>query len=233
MVDALADLHRSIRRRSTWRDLGRPDGFVERQVAGWAKRWSWCAPDDAEPLMDGGRRAAGQAMPDLDGVSVLHNDSKLDNCQFDPADPDRVTSVFDWDMATLGDPLVDLGTLLNYWPDPADTDGTPRDHNPGMEELGLPTRGRGRRALRRAHRPRRRRRAAGTRRSPAGRPRVVLQQLHARYLRGESTDERMASRGDRIAGQARRAMAILDTAGGRSRQAARCDNRETLRKVNR
>ena len=49
-------------------------------------------------------------------MSILHNDFKLDNCQFKPSDPDRVYSVFDWDMATLGDPLIDVGTLLNYWP---------------------------------------------------------------------------------------------------------------------
>jgi aminoglycoside phosphotransferase (APT) family kinase protein len=61
-------------------------------------------------------------------------------CQFDPADPDRVKSTFDWDMATLGDPFVDLGTLLNYWSDPSDTEDNRPIYNPGMESLGLPTR---------------------------------------------------------------------------------------------
>ena len=51
-----------------------------------------------------------------------------------------MTSVFDWDMATLGDPLVDLGTLLNYWPDPADTPDDRAFHIPGMERFGFPTR---------------------------------------------------------------------------------------------
>ncbi|MFT6436094.1 MAG: aminoglycoside phosphotransferase (APT) family kinase protein [Candidatus Azotimanducaceae bacterium] len=46
---------------------------------------------------------------------IVHNDLKLDNCMFDPEDPDRVQSNFDWDMATLGDPLIELGTLLGYW----------------------------------------------------------------------------------------------------------------------
>ena len=50
-------------------------------------------------------------MPAPSRASIVHNDLKLDNCQFDPADPDRVTSIFDWDMTTLGDPLIDLGTL--------------------------------------------------------------------------------------------------------------------------
>ena len=71
---------------------------------------------------------------------MLHNDYKIDNCQFDPADPDRVKSIFDWDMATLGEPLVDLGILLNYWPDPADEEGDRPLHVPGLEHLGLPSR---------------------------------------------------------------------------------------------
>ena len=65
-------------------------------------------------------------MPPPTRASIVHNDLKLDNCQFDPADPDRVRSIFDWDMTTLGEPLVDLGTLLNYWPDPSDGRRTPR-----------------------------------------------------------------------------------------------------------
>jgi aminoglycoside phosphotransferase (APT) family kinase protein len=71
---------------------------------------------------------------------------KLDNCQFDPADPDRVLSIFDWDMTTLGDPLIDLGTLLNYWPDPDDSEATSRGTRPGSRPDGLAARARDRRA---------------------------------------------------------------------------------------
>ena len=79
-------------------------------------------------------------MPKAQRVSLVHNDLKLDNCMFDPANPDQVIAIFDWDMTTLGDPLVDLGTMLNYWPDPSD-DETNRGHaHPGMEKMGLPTR---------------------------------------------------------------------------------------------
>jgi aminoglycoside phosphotransferase (APT) family kinase protein len=70
----------------------------------------------------------------------VHQPGPLDNCQFDPADPDRVASIFDWDMATLGDPLIDLGTLLNYWPDPADPEDAQRASYPGLAHMGLPTR---------------------------------------------------------------------------------------------
>src|SRR5690606_24092104 len=56
-------------------------------------------------------------MPASQRPGVVHNDFKIDNCQFQPGNPDRVHSVFDWDMATIGDPLCDFGTLLNYWPE--------------------------------------------------------------------------------------------------------------------
>ena len=141
---------------------------------------------------------------------MLHNDYKIDNCQFQPDDPDRVTSIFDWDMATLGEPLVDLGILLNYWPDPADR-------------------------RRRATAARSRTRAHGAadsrpRSSSATRARtgvavdgvpwfeafatwktcVVLEQLYQRFVRGESTDPRMGERGTPVAPLADRAAALLD-----------------------
>ena len=95
------------------------------------RRWPSSPPGSPTSIPDAGDRRTS---------SILHNDFKIDNCQFDPADPDRVHSIFDWDMATLGDPLVDLGTLLNYWPDPADPDDDRPLHVPGLEHMGLPSR---------------------------------------------------------------------------------------------
>ena len=115
LIDALADLHRLDPNAVGLGDLGRPLGFIERQLGGWAARWH-AAKDREIPLFDEVHRRLVEQMPDSTRVSVLHNDYKLDNCQFHAGQPDRVYSVFDWDMATLGDPLVDLGTLLNYWP---------------------------------------------------------------------------------------------------------------------
>ena len=80
-----------------------------------------------------------ERMPLSGTPAIVHNDFKIDNCQFAPGEPDRVVSVFDWDMATIGDPLVDVGTLLNYWPDPSDGDDGALAV-PGLEKLGLPTR---------------------------------------------------------------------------------------------
>ncbi len=209
-VQALADLHRVDYAAVGLERLGRPDGFLERQVSGWLGRWEDVRPHD-------GRRddvrllgeALGRSLPVAQHASVLHNDFKIDNCQFQPGDPDRVTSVFDWDMATLGDPLVDLGTLLNYWP--SDVPGDPVADvlaTPGVETLGLPTK-------------------AEVVELYAGvtgfdvdrvawyealgcwRTAIIMQQLYSRYLRGETTDERMASRGAPVFDLARRGLSLV------------------------
>ena len=151
VVDALADLHLLDPAVVGLGDLGRPDGFVERQVKGWRKRWDLVDTGRVPQMVAVADRLADTMPSVATRVSVLHNDYKIDNCQFDPADADRVRSIFDWDMATLGEPLVDLGVLLNYWPDPSDVDGARPLHVPGLEAMGLAHAGRGRRPLRRAH----------------------------------------------------------------------------------
>ncbi|HEY1973098.1 MAG TPA: phosphotransferase family protein, partial [Pseudonocardia sp.] len=100
LTDAMADLHLVDPASCELDDLGKPEGFVSRQVAGWARRWELAAPENADPLMaEVGERLA-KTQPDNPTYGIVHNDLKIDNCQFDPADPDRVKSVFDWDMAT-------------------------------------------------------------------------------------------------------------------------------------
>ena len=154
LVDAMADLHLLDPAAADLTTLGRPDGFVERQVSGWHTRWDLVRPDDGPPEMDSvpGRLAA--SMPAPTRVSFVHNDLKLDNCQFDPQDPDRVTSIFDWDMTTLGEPMIDLGTLLNYWPDPTDPPDAGRVSHQGLLADGPADAGRDRGPLHRAHRHR-------------------------------------------------------------------------------
>jgi aminoglycoside phosphotransferase (APT) family kinase protein len=125
LVDAMADLHLLDPADVDLSTLGRPDGFVERQVSGWHTRWDLVRPEHGPPEMDTVPARLAETIPQPTRVSFVHNDLKLDNCQFDPADPDRVRSIFDWDMTTLGEPLVDLGTG-------ADRDGpadTARDHS--------------------------------------------------------------------------------------------------------
>ena len=194
VVDALADLHLLDPDEIGLGELGRPVGFVERQVTGWRKRWELVDTGRVPQMSSVGSRL-GASMPTVSTrVSVLHNDYKIDNCQFQPADPDRVTSIFDWDMATLGEPLVDLGTLLNYWPDPADRDGERPLHVAGLEHIGLPTRAE---VVERY--------AARTGLDVSGvawfeafatwKTCVVLEQLYQRFVRGESTDPRMGGAG--------------------------------------
>ena len=136
------------------------------------------------------------ALPAAQRVSFVHNDLKLDNCMIDPTNPDRVVAIFDWDMTTLGDPLVDVGTLLNYWPDPDDTDA-PRFSHAGMERMGLP---------RRREVVDRYAAASGLDLSGIGwyeafalwKTATVIQQLHHRWVVGDSTDPRMETVADRL-----------------------------------
>ena len=123
LIDALAELHRVDYAAAGLERLGRPEGFVARQLAGWKKRFA-LAGGAADATSAAILAALEATIPAPQATAILHNDFKLDNCQFAPDDPDCVTAVFDWDMATLGDPLIDLGTTLCYWPDPAIAPGT-------------------------------------------------------------------------------------------------------------
>jgi aminoglycoside phosphotransferase (APT) family kinase protein len=213
VIDALADLHRVEPRDCGLEDLGRPDGFVERQVRGWRRRWDLVAlPDsDSQAAVLGDRLAA--TLPTSGPATVLHNDFKIDNCQFVAGRPDEVVSVFDWDMATLGDPLVDVGTLLNYWPDPEFGDAGALA-SLRLSALGLP--GRGELVERYAAR-------SGVDVGDVDwyeaygcfKTVVVLQQLYARYVRGETTDERMATRDEHIAVLVQRGLTRLAASGRR------------------
>jgi len=117
LVDALADLHAVDPGSVDLSTLGRPDGFVERQIAGWTRRWHAAATRPV-PEMDAVSELLGRHDWRSQRVAILHNDYKLDNTMV--GDDGALVAVFDWDMATLGDPLVDLGTLLAYWAQPGD-----------------------------------------------------------------------------------------------------------------
>ncbi|MTV23894.1 phosphotransferase family protein [Nitriliruptoraceae bacterium ZYF776] len=208
-VDALADLHAVDPAAAELSSLGRPDGFLERQLGGWTSRWETVAPGgDDHPVSRLGTVLTA-ARPDSPPAAVLHNDFKVDNCQFAPDDPDVVTAVFDWDMATLGDPLVDLGTMLNYWPDPADDPDVP-SAVPGTRALGLPSR---------AEVVERYAARSGADLDDIAwyvafgcwRTAIIMQQLYARHLRGETTDERMAQRGAQVPDLGRRGLELLAT----------------------
>ena len=119
LVDALAAFHAVDYAALGLADLGKPDGFVQRQIEGWYRRWGAAKAAD---LSDMARiydwlRAN---VPPSAAVTLVHNDYKLDNVMLAADDPSRVVAIFDWDMCTLGDPLSDVGALLTYWTEPSD-----------------------------------------------------------------------------------------------------------------
>jgi aminoglycoside phosphotransferase (APT) family kinase protein len=136
-VEAVGDLHLVNPHACGLMDLGRPGGFAARQLAGWRARWDACRPGDELAVMDEIADQLAADIPTPQRVSLVHSDLKLDNCQFEPADPSRVKSVFDWDMTTLGDPLIDLGTALSYWPEAGPAGDAARALWPGQDAMGL------------------------------------------------------------------------------------------------
>ena len=119
LVDVLAELHGTDRDAAGLGDLGHPEGFVERQLAGWSKRWQAAAHED-NPDMARLVAWLEARRPETRHVAILHNDYKLDNMIVDGRDPATPVAVLDWDMCTSGDALTDLGYLLNQWVEPGD-----------------------------------------------------------------------------------------------------------------
>jgi aminoglycoside phosphotransferase (APT) family kinase protein len=119
LIDAMASFHDLDYEKLGLADLGQPDGFVARQVHGWKGRWDR-AKNVEIALFDEMYAWLVESMPSSPQSTLVHNDLKFDNIMIDPADPDRVTALLDWDMTTLGDPLIDLGTLLGYWVEAGD-----------------------------------------------------------------------------------------------------------------
>ena len=190
LIERIAEFHGLDPAAADLTRLGRPDGFVARQLRGWKQRWDLVADDRYDAGMTDLHTRLEATLPEPQRVSLVHNDLKLDNCMFDPADPDRVTSFFDWDMTTLGDPLVDIGTLLNYWPDAKDSIAEKRFNHTGMERMGLPSR---------AEIVQRYAQRSGLDLSVIGwyeafalwKTATVIQQLHHRWKVGDSSDPRM------------------------------------------
>jgi len=132
----LADLHALDAGAPGLRDLGAPAGFVERLVQGLHRRWTSSAEDDADASAIAAWLSA--RIPKPQRAAVLHNDFKPDNVLWN--DPlDAIAAVVDWELCSLGDPLVDLGLVLAYWPDEHD-DEDRRSIDVVPLRPGLPTR---------------------------------------------------------------------------------------------
>ena len=120
-VDTMVAIHGADYTAAGLGDLGRPGGYIERQVTGWTGRYEKSKTDDIPEVERAAAWLAAHRPPES-GASLIHNDYKYDNLVLDPANLSHIRAVLDWEMATLGDPLMDLGTSLAYWIEPADGD---------------------------------------------------------------------------------------------------------------
>jgi len=204
LIDAMAEFHAIDPVAAGLAELGRPEGFVERQLGGWYKRWQMVT-DLPDEVFEQVYQMLTDSKPETLRNTLVHNDLKLDNCMFDPDNPDRVTTILDWDMTTIGDPLIELGTLLSYWREQGDT--TNRSPTIDLDMSAFPVRD-----------------ALVKRYARSGadlsniewyeafglwKQAVVLNQLFHRYATGGSQDERMAAFPEFIPGQLQAALDIL------------------------
>jgi len=192
VIDTLVEFHAVSPQAVGLADLGRPEGFLERQVRGWTERYQRARTEDV-PIAEEVSRWLIDHRPASPAPTLVHNDWKLDNMAIARDDPGRCTAVYDWDMCTVGDPLCDLGTLLGLWsnqgeglagsnPMPTQTpgfmtrqeathryaegSGVPVDDIPYYVVFGTFKMG------------------------------VVLQQIYVRFHRGQTRDQRFAAMGE-------------------------------------
>lgn len=119
LVDNLADLHKIDIYENGLADIGKPEGYLERQVKGWTKRWEKAKTEDM-PDMEFAIQWLANNMPESPKPTFIHNDYKYDNVVLDAEDNTIIKAVLDWEMSTVGDPYTDLGIMLGYTPEEGD-----------------------------------------------------------------------------------------------------------------
>lgn len=209
MIENLARLHAVDYSAAGLIDLGKPDGYVERQIRGWKTRYENAQTDQVEPI----ERVVAwldEHRPNESAASVIHNDYKFDNLLLDPSELTRIVAVLDWEMATVGDPLMDLGTTLGYWVEAND----PKPLQ--MAAMG-PTMAPG--SLTRSELVQAYEKSSGRR---VGNPvfyycfglfkiAVIVQQIYARYVRGHTQDARFARLNEMVLVLSRQAEQVIDS----------------------
>jgi len=196
LIETLAEFHAVDFEALGLSDLGRPEGFIARQIEGWRKRWDAAKTEDL-PIMDEVYAWLKANQPESPPPTLVHNDYKLDNVMFAVDDPGRIVAVFDWDMCTLGDPFSDLGALLTYWTEPTDP--------PYMQAIAQMPVGDSR-FWSRAQLIERYAEISGRDMSDVHfyhalglfRLTVIAAQIYIRYIRGQTKDERFAGLGTLI-----------------------------------
>ena len=188
VIDTLVEFHAVDPPAVGLAEIGKPEGFLERQVRGWTRRYHDAQTRDY-PLAEELSAWLIDNLPESPQPTLLHNDWKLDNIALAFDDPGRCVAVYDWDMCTLGDPLCDLGTMMASWIDPGE-DGVAASSMPTLAP-GFMTRDE---AIDRY--------GEKSGRDVSGmsyylvfgtfKMAVVLQQIFVRYHRGQTQDERFA-----------------------------------------
>lgn len=196
LVDTLADLHAFDWRAAGLDRISKPAGYVARQVDGWTARYAAARTDDI-PAMERVAAWLAERCPADTPPALIHNDYKYDNVVLDADEPTTIRAVLDWEMATIGDPLMDVGTSLAYW---IDADDPPAMRGVLPSITGLPG------SLSRAEVLARYAARTG-REMPTPefyyafglfKTAVILQQIYARYTKGLTTDPRFAALGTAV-----------------------------------
>ncbi len=208
-VQNLGELHSLDYEAAGLSDLGHPEGYNQRQVEGWTKRY-FAAKTHEHAELESAIMWLNESIPTESGASLVHNDYKYDNVMLDPDDLTRIVAVLDWEMVTVGDPLMDLGTTLGYWMSPAEGDemlNMPFNPRVLMENIS-------------------RSEIADMYAAASGRDMsnilyyyvfglfkiaVICQQIYARYVKGFTKDERFAGFGTFVDSLGRFAAKTIDT----------------------
>lgn len=126
-IENLVNLHSLDYRKIGLENLGKPEGYAERQVTGWTKRY-FNAKTDEHVELETAIEWLNANIPASNGAGLIHNDYKFDNIMLNPNDLTEIVAVLDWEMTTIGEPLMDLGSSLAYW----------MSKNEGEELLNMP-----------------------------------------------------------------------------------------------
>ena len=215
VVDTLVALHAVDIQSSGIVQIGKPAGFVTRQVRGWADRWQRSKTNELADMDRVISWLVDRIPAESDAIAtIVHNDFKLDNIMLDPDDPTRVVAVLDWEMCTVGDPLVDVGLFLSYWTMKGTDGGADRNsslravtNGPGWmtrEEIIERYEARTGRDLSRIvfYETFARFKVA-----------VVIQQIYFRYVRGQTQDERFRNLDGMVRELGREALTLAEQSG--------------------
>lgn len=140
LIDRLADLHAVDWQAAGLGDFGKPQGYLERQVRRWTGQLD-ASRNRPLPDLDAVTEWLTTHMPESGPATIVHGDYRIDNAMYAPEPPAQILAIFDWEMATLGDPLADLGYLLSFWQESSDAGPELDDGSWGITALpGFPTR---------------------------------------------------------------------------------------------